>query len=54
MKKKHHEIPLRILIIPGILLLVALLLLAFQATEWAFFFVGIAIVIAILIHKETE
>ena len=54
MKKKHHEIPLRILMIPGILLLVALLLLVFGSTEWSFLFVGIAIVIAILIHKENE
>jgi hypothetical protein len=54
MKKKHNEIPLKILMIPGVLLLTALLLLTFQATDWAFLFVGIAIVIAILIHKENE
>ena len=54
MKKKHHEIPLQILIIPGMLLLTALLLLAFKATDWAFLFVGIAIVIAILIHKDND
>lgn len=52
MNKKHHEIPMRILLIPGMLLLISIFLLVFRATEWSFLFVGIAIVIAILIHKE--
>jgi len=54
MKKKHHEIPMQILMVPGIMLVIALLLLAFKQSDWAFLFVGIAIVIAVLIHKEEE
>ena len=50
--KKHHAIPKQILLIPGILLLISIMLLIFKATEWAYLFVGIAIVIAILIHKD--
>lgn len=54
MNKKHHEIPMKILLIPGIFLAIALILLVFKQTDWSYLFVGIAIVIAILIHKEDK
>ena len=54
MKKKHHLIPMPVLLIPGAFLLISVFLLLFGNTEWAFLFVGIAVVIAILIHKEND
>ena len=52
MKKKHHLIDMPILLIPGIFLLASVFLLIFDKSNWAFLSLGIAIVIAILIHKE--
>ncbi len=52
MKKKHHLIPFEVLLIPGGFLLVSVFLMLFGHMDWAFLFVGIAIVVAIMIHKE--
>ena len=52
MSRKHHEIPLQHLLFPGLFLVVGLFTLLFSSRDLAFFFVGVAIVSAILVHKE--
>lgn len=54
MKKKHHLIDMPVLFIPGFFLLVSIFLLLMDLVNWAFLSLGVAIVIAILIHKENE
>jgi len=49
-QSRHHEIPLQILLIPGAFLLISVILLASGFSDWAFLFMGIAIVIAMLMH----
>ena len=52
--KAHHELPKSALLLPGAFLLFATFLLIAGQESWSFLFVGIAIVIAVMIHKEEE
>ncbi|MFP4119297.1 MAG: hypothetical protein ACLFTH_04550 [Candidatus Woesearchaeota archaeon] len=53
-KHHHHTIPLQLVLIPGLMLLVSLLLFVFGKTELSYLIMGMAIVIAILVHREDE
>ncbi|MFW5865840.1 MAG: hypothetical protein ACOCU6_01970 [Nanoarchaeota archaeon] len=51
-RHEHHLIPLPLVLIPGLMLLVSLLIFIFGQKDLSFLIVGMAIVVAILIHKE--
>jgi len=51
-KNHHHTIPLPVLLIPGIIIVISLFLFISGLQEWSYLIMGIAIVVAILIHKE--
>ncbi|MGM5481138.1 MAG: hypothetical protein ACQESE_01870 [Nanobdellota archaeon] len=53
-KHHHHTIPLQIVLIPGLMMLGSLLLFVFGMKDLSYLIVGMAIVIAILIHREEE
>ncbi|MGM5480377.1 MAG: hypothetical protein ACQESC_02870 [Nanobdellota archaeon] len=53
-KHHHHTIPLQLVLIPGLMLLVSLLLFVFGYKDISYLIVGMAIVVAILIHREDE
>lgn len=51
-KEKHHTIPMQIVLIPGLMLLFSLLLFILGQKDLSYLIVGMAIVVAILIHRE--
>ena len=48
----HHTIPMPMLLIPGIIIIISLFLFISELKDWAYMVMGIAIVVAILIHRE--
>lgn len=54
MKTKHHEIPLPWLLFPGLFLFIGLIILMLGYRDLAFYFAAIAVVSAVLIHKEEK
>lgn len=51
-KDHHHTIPMALLLIPGIIMIISLFLFISGLQEWSYLVMGMAIVIAILIHRE--
>ncbi|MCF7798550.1 hypothetical protein K9M74_01465 [Candidatus Woesearchaeota archaeon] len=50
----HHTIPLSILLIPCAIIIISLFLFIAGLKDWAYMTIAIAIIIAILIHREEE